>query len=249
MGRFSKVEVAELWRRWQDGQTLTQISHGLSGYPMRVYLELCWRGGFAPPVRRRSSQQLRLAEREEISRGLAGERSVRQIARQLGRAPSTVSREVRRHGGRGLDRAGEAEERAWGWARRPKLCKLARSAPLRAAVAGKLCSKWSPEQLSGWLKRRYPDRQGPPPARGAAPLAHLGSRPRAGTPPEIQSRDRHERVLLRPTQSLAARQQREHQRPTAPVLPQGHRPVAAFTTSPRYGGQANESAAEEDAGV
>jgi DNA-binding CsgD family transcriptional regulator len=114
MGRFSKVEVAELWRRWQDGQTLTQISHGLSCYPMRVYLELCWRGGFAPPVRRRSSQQLRLAEREEISRGLAGERSVRQIARQLGRAPSTVSREVRRHGGRGLDRAGEAEERAWG---------------------------------------------------------------------------------------------------------------------------------------
>ena len=157
MGRFSQAERAELWRRWRDGETLTQISQGLSCYAASVHKELCLHGGFAPPVRRRSSRHLQRSEREEISRGLASGRSVRQIAGQLGRAASTVSREVRRHGGRGAYRAGEAEERAWRGAQRPKHCKLAVNAALRSVVAGKLCLRWSPQQISGWLQRCYPD--------------------------------------------------------------------------------------------
>lgn len=162
MGRrgFSDPELAELWERWQAGETQAQIAAALGCVASKVFYELSRRGGFAPRVRRRAAQQLTLAEREEISRGLANARSVREIARGLGRAASTVSREVRRHGGREAYRAGHAEERAWQRARRPKPCKLACSVRLRAAVARKLCLKWSPEQISGWLKRRYPGRPG-----------------------------------------------------------------------------------------
>jgi IS30 family transposase len=99
--------------------------------------------------------QLRLAEREVISRGLVGASSLRQIARRMGRAPSSVSREVRRHGGREHYRAETAETRAWARGRRPKGCKLSH-APLRRVVSGKLSLRWSPQQISGWLKRRHP---------------------------------------------------------------------------------------------
>jgi IS30 family transposase len=158
MGRrvFAKGEAAELWRGLRAGETLSEISAGLGCYPSQVYEELCWRGGFAPPARRRAPRQLRALEREEISRGLAGVASLRQIARQLGRAPSTVSREVRRHGGRLSYRAEAAEARAWARSRRPKRCKLAGNRCLRRLVARKLCSNWSPQQIAGWLKRRYP---------------------------------------------------------------------------------------------
>jgi IS30 family transposase len=147
-----------VWRRWREGQTLTQISQGLSCYPATIYQQLCRHGGFPPRVRRRSLRQLTLAEREEISRAVAGGASLRQIACRLGRAASTVCREVRRHGGRVAYRAAQADERAWAWGRRPKPCKLAEHPALRAAVARKLCLKWSPEQVAGWLKRRYPGR-------------------------------------------------------------------------------------------
>jgi IS30 family transposase len=99
---------------------------------------------------------LTLLEREEISRALAAQRSIRSIARLLGRAPSTVSREVRRNGGRGRYRAAKADAHAWARARRPKQCKLATHAWLRQAVAQKLRLNWSPEQIGGWLKRAYP---------------------------------------------------------------------------------------------
>jgi len=98
---------------------------------------------------------LSLNEREEISRGLAAGRSLRSIAGRLGRAPSTVSREVARHGGRRRYRATRADDRAWRRARRPKPCKLAREPRLRALVAQKLSEEWSPEQISGWLARTY----------------------------------------------------------------------------------------------
>ena len=162
MGRrgFSGPELAELWERWQAGETQRQIAAALGCAASKVFYELSRRGGFAPRVRRRSSRQLTLAEREEISRGLAKARSLREIALGLGRAASTVSREVRRHGGREAYRAGHAEEHAWRLARRPKPCKLACSAWLRETVARKLCLKWSPEQISGWLRRRYPGRPG-----------------------------------------------------------------------------------------
>ena len=159
-GRFSDPQRSELWERWQSGQTQRQIALALGCTSNKVFRELSRRGGFAPAVRRRSARQLSLAEREEISRGLANERSLREIARGLGRSASTVSREVRRHGGCEAYRAGQAEERAWSLALRPKACKLAGSARLRSVVAHKLCLKWSPEQISGWLSCRYPDRPG-----------------------------------------------------------------------------------------
>ena len=157
-GRLSAGERAELWRRWRAGETLSQISRALGWYPGQVYQELRRRGGFAPVERRRSRRQLSLGEREEISRQLACGASLRAVARRLGRAPSMVSREVRRHGGRQAYRAGAAEARAWAWGCRPKRCKLARYARLRRLVARQLSRRWSPQQIAGWLERRYPDR-------------------------------------------------------------------------------------------
>jgi IS30 family transposase len=101
-----------------------------------------------------------LDEREEISRGIAAGRSIRRIASSLGRSPSTVSREVARHGGRSGYRATEADARAWERALRPKLCRLARHPELRWRVAKKLALDWSPEQISGWLKRAFPADEG-----------------------------------------------------------------------------------------
>ena len=97
-----------------------------------------------------------LAEREEISRGLANDCSLRRIASRLGRAPSTVSREVRRHGERTRYRAAAADGRAWDRAQRPKPCRLATDPTLRRLVAEKLADDWSPEQISGWLTRTFP---------------------------------------------------------------------------------------------
>jgi IS30 family transposase len=116
-------------------------------------------GGIAPSVRRRAQRTLTLAEREDISRGIASGLSIREIARRLQRAVSTVSREVARHGGRPLYRASEADQRAWKSAQRPKACLLARHRKLRMIVASKLILDWSPEQISGWLKRRYPSNE------------------------------------------------------------------------------------------
>jgi IS30 family transposase len=100
-----------------------------------------------------------LGEREEISRGLAAQRSLRAIARTLGRAASSVSREVRRNGGAAGYRASGAEQRAWDRARRPKACVLAREPRLRQCVAEKLQLQWSPQQIAAWLVRRYPSDQ------------------------------------------------------------------------------------------
>lgn len=94
-------------------------------------------------------------EREEISRLLAHGDSIRRIAHALGPAPSTIGREVARHGGRVAYRALDADARAWKNARRPKECLLATNAPLRDLVAGKLSQDWSPEQISGWLSSRF----------------------------------------------------------------------------------------------
>ena len=121
---------------------------------------LALNGGIAPEPRRRAAGALRLEEREEISRGIAAGRSMRRIAQGLRRSPSTVSREIRRNGGCSAYRAGEADRRAWERALRPKLCRLARHARLRWRVAQKLALQWSPEQISGWLKRQFAADQG-----------------------------------------------------------------------------------------
>jgi IS30 family transposase len=102
---------------------------------------------------------LTLAEREDISRGIASDSSIREIARLLKRSASTVSREVARHGGRPAYRAHDADRRAWVLALRPKRCLLAGNRRLRDVVASKLMLDWSPEQISGWLKTRYPNNE------------------------------------------------------------------------------------------
>src|SRR6202022_4376381 len=110
---------------------------------------LSQRGGIVPAARRRSRRTLTLAEREDISRGIASGASIREIAKGLQRAASTVSREVARHGGRSLYRANEADQQAWESALRPKACLLAIRGKLRTIVASKLIRDWSPKQFSG----------------------------------------------------------------------------------------------------
>ena len=110
-----------------------------------------------PTTRRRSVICLRSGEREEISRGLVAGWSFREIARQLGRPPSTISREVARNGGREEYRATIADGRAWQQGLRPKSCLLAANPPLRSMVAAKLQDQWSPQQISGWLKTEHGD--------------------------------------------------------------------------------------------
>jgi IS30 family transposase len=154
---FTPRQKAELWERWRSGQCVADIARALGRRNKTgVYRLLAGNGGIVPYERRRAPLSLRLDEREEISRGLAAGRSIRQIACGLGRAPSTVSREIRRNGGSQGYRANRAEQRAWNCGLRPKPCRLASQARLRWCVAQKLAQQWSPEQIAGWLKRQYP---------------------------------------------------------------------------------------------
>ncbi len=155
--RLTLAEKTELWRRWRRGESLNAIGRALGRIAHVVRYEVARTGGLPPPVRRRSPLALTLREREAISRGLACGTSLRQISRQLRRAPSTVSREVRRHGGRRRYRAAAADAATWARGRRPKRCRLATRLPLRDAVATKLAHAWSPQQIAGWLRQAYPD--------------------------------------------------------------------------------------------
>ena len=153
---LSAAERRELWQRWRAGQPLSEIGAPLALRVHRVYDAVRPTGGFVPRERTRRASALTLYEREEISRRLARGGSVRAIAAALRRAPSTISREVGRSGGREHYRAVRADARAWERARRPQVCLLARNAELRAVVAAKLALDWSPEQISGWLVRAFP---------------------------------------------------------------------------------------------
>ena len=159
MGRpgLSAAQKAELWQRWKEGQSLSAIGRALGKHAGSIHGVLSSNGGFIPPVRKRSRWALTLAEREEISRGMATALSIRQIATTLGRAPSTVSREIRRHGGAHTYRAAEADTQAWARTRRPKPCRLATSPLLQQIVASKLALEGSPAQVAGWLKREFPN--------------------------------------------------------------------------------------------
>jgi IS30 family transposase len=154
---FTSAEKTELWDRWQRGWSLKAIGRAFGKPSSSIYNQLAPHGGIRPVRRRRSQLALTLSEREEISRGLAAHQSVRSMARLLGRAPSTVSRELSRNGGYDGYRAALADEKAWVQARRPKRCKLANNPRLRQAVANKLRLNWAPEQIAGWLKRTHPD--------------------------------------------------------------------------------------------
>jgi IS30 family transposase len=145
----------ELWERWTAGEPVVEIAQALNRPAMSVYTLLRRHGGIAPWVRRRADRSLSAQEREEISRGLAAGASLRSVARALHRAPSTISREVRRHQGLDGYRACEADQRAWDRALRPKVCKLARHLRLQKAVASKLRLNWSPQQISVWLEQQY----------------------------------------------------------------------------------------------
>lgn len=153
---FSASQKAELWEQWKQGRSLTDIARGLGKGPSSIFQELARRGGFCPPNRRRSRLTLRASEREEISRGIAANLSVRRIAATIGRAPSSVSREIARHGGRERYRASQADAQAWKNAARPKVCRLQACSRLRWQVSAKLKLEWSPEQISAWLKHEFP---------------------------------------------------------------------------------------------
>jgi IS30 family transposase len=153
---FTNAQRQELWDRYQRGESLNAIARALGKRSSSIYNHLRPTGGIRPVVRKRSRLALTLAEREEISRGIAAEDSIREIARTLGRAPSTVSREVRRNGGYARYRAVEADKSAWNRGKRPKRCKLALNWRLAQLVPAKLKKNWSPEQIAGWLKAEYP---------------------------------------------------------------------------------------------
>ena len=159
MGRagLSASQKAELWGRWRDGQSLSDIGRALGKHAGSIHGVVSSNGGCIPAIRRRSSRALTLAEREDISRGIASDTSIRQIAAAIGRAPSTVSREIARHGGQEKYRATDADSEAWVQARRPKECRLAICKKLKWLVANKIKLDWSPEQISGWLKLGFPD--------------------------------------------------------------------------------------------
>src|SRR3974390_3074804 len=136
---FTPKQKAELWERWKRGQSVADIARALERRNKSgVYRILAGNGGIAPSLRRRASAALRLEEREEISRGIAIGRSIRLIAQGLGRAPSTVSREIRRNGGSQAYRANRADRHARQRALRPKPCPLALCSELRWRVAQKL---------------------------------------------------------------------------------------------------------------
>jgi IS30 family transposase len=154
---LSHKQKAELWKRWEAGECAADIARALEVRGQHVTHVLRAAGGIAPRPRRRSPTCLAPGEREEISRGVAAGFSARQIAARLGRAPSTIARELHRNGGRQAYRANEADTCAWERARRPKECLLARRPELRMEVAEKLAKDWSPRQISCWLKLEYSD--------------------------------------------------------------------------------------------
>ena len=158
--RLSEMQRVEVWRRWKGGESLHAIGRALGKNNVVIHLLLKRHGGIAPPIRRRSPSSLTLAEREDISRGIACGSSIRGIAQGLHRCASTISREVARHGGRAQYRANEADQQAWESALRPKPCLLATHTTLREIVASKLMQDWSPEQVSGWLKWQFPKDEG-----------------------------------------------------------------------------------------
>ena len=157
--RLSPAEKIDIWHRWKCGQPQHEIGRAYGRPHPTIRKLLLPSGGIPPRARRRSRLALTLAEREDISRGIASGSTIREIASQLGRAASTVSREIARHRGRPAYRAHDADRQAWVSALRPKRCLLAVNRKLRDIVASKLILDWSPEQISGWLKTCYPNHE------------------------------------------------------------------------------------------
>ena len=149
---YTEEQKAMMWDRWQKGESLSSIARLFDRYHSSIERIIREHGGIRPPERRRSPRALTLPEREEISRGIATGSSIRSIAASLSRAPSTISREIKRNGDQRRYRASQADQAAWDRAHRPKICKLAENRALARIVARKLQLEWSPEQIAGWLK-------------------------------------------------------------------------------------------------
>ncbi len=154
---FTEEQKQQMWDLWQQGSSMTEIARLFDRGHTTVNGIIARSGGVRPRRRTRSSRSLNLAEREEISRGIAAGRSLRAIALRLGRSPSTISRELARNGGPRSYRAHRANQAAWDRALRPKVCKLASHPRLARQVARQLQKLWAPQQIAGWLKRRNPD--------------------------------------------------------------------------------------------
>jgi IS30 family transposase len=152
---YTDTHKALMWERWRHGESLQKIAQLFGRNHSSISRILAETGGIRPAPRCRSRLALTLAEREEISRAVVAGLSIRSIARSIGRAPSSVSREIKRNGGWDGYRATLADQSAWDRARRPKPCKLAENRRLSNIVASKLQLQWSPEQISGWLKQTY----------------------------------------------------------------------------------------------
>jgi DNA-binding CsgD family transcriptional regulator len=146
---YTAEQKAEMWDRWQRGESINSIGRAFDRGHSSIYGLFVRAGGIRPPARRRSRLALTLSEREEISRGIAGGLSLRAIASQIERSPSTISREISRNAGLKHYRASQADKAAWDRGHRPKHCKLAGNPILRRVVARKLKSHWSPEQIAG----------------------------------------------------------------------------------------------------
>jgi len=153
---YTEEQKALMWERWRKGESLHKIAELFGRHHGSVRGILMRTGGIQPPPRRRPKRALSLNEREEISRGLVGGQSLRNIAAALGRNVSTISREIQRNGGAQSYRASDADQAAWDRALRPKVCKLAMNRDLAMTVAKKLQADWSPEQIAGWLKNTNP---------------------------------------------------------------------------------------------
>ncbi len=152
---YTETDKALMWDRWQRGESLNAIARHFDRHHSAIQGILSRTGGIRPPLRRRSRRALSLSEREEISRGVVAGLSLRSIATSLCRAPSTVSREIKRNGGSRRYRANSADEAAWDRAHRPKICKLVQNRALARIVAEKLQLQWAPRQIAGWLKYTY----------------------------------------------------------------------------------------------
>ncbi|HAO2794089.1 TPA: IS30-like element IS30 family transposase, partial [Escherichia coli] len=153
---FTAEEKASVFELWKNGTGFSEIANILGSKPGTIFTMLRDTGGIKPHERKRAVTHLTLSEREEIRAGLSAKMSIRAIATALNRSPSTISREVQRNRGRRYYKAVDANNRANRMAKRPKPCLLDQNLPLRKLVLEKLEMKWSPEQISGWLRRTKP---------------------------------------------------------------------------------------------
>ena len=216
MGRpgLSAAKKADLWPRLKQGQSVREIDRALGKHAGSIHGVVSSNDGFTPAVRRRSRWALTLAAREEISRGMATALSIRQISVKLGRAPSTVSREINRHGGAQTYRASEADAQAGERTRLPKPCRLATYLTLQRSVASTLTLDWSPEQIAGWLKLEFPD-QGTMRVSYETIYRSLFMQARGGLKNDVIGHLRSRRMMRRVKHASTAGQPRGESRPRA----------------------------------